>query len=260
MCSSRPWSRPRSSFRPPPRCRAADRHRAHRRPPDRPARARRRAPGARLDARRRRPRAHAVGVPGDRRPRTAPTSGTAARCTPPPRPNVPYGGPALRPGTRYTWKVRAWDESGQPSDRRARPQSLETGLLTQRDWKAKWIGAAASDLDLNGDRWIWYTNDDAVNNLPAMTRFLRATVNLPTAPEPGPLPVHRRRRGRRLRQRHAGDRHQDPARHRRERLAEGAAARRHSLLHAGANTLAVQVKNRLEPERRRRRPAASSPA
>ena len=43
--------------------------------------------------------------------------------------NVPYGGPALESGTKYTWRVRAWDETGaaerlqrarQPRDRPAR--------------------------------------------------------------------------------------------------------------------------------------------
>ncbi len=95
--------------------------------------------------------------------------------------NVPYGGPALESGTRYTWKVRAWDESGQPSAWSA-PAPLETGLLTQADWTASWIGAPADDLNLSGARWIWFTNDDAVNNLPAMTRYLRTTVTLPSAP------------------------------------------------------------------------------
>jgi alpha-L-rhamnosidase len=97
---------------------------------------------------------------------------------------VPYGGPALASGTRYVWKVRAWDESGQAGPWSA-PGSLETGLLDAADWKAKWIGAAASDLDLVGDHWIWFTGDDAVNNLPAMTRYLRATVDLPSAPASG---------------------------------------------------------------------------
>ena len=60
-----------------------------------------------------------------------------------------------------------------------------------------------------------------------MTRYLRATVTLPTAPADAPLPLHGRRRGRRLRQRHPGDRHQGAARQRRERVAEGAARRRH---------------------------------
>jgi alpha-L-rhamnosidase len=95
--------------------------------------------------------------------------------------NVPYGGPALQSGTRYTWKVRAWDDAGQPSAYSA-PASLETGLLQQGDWTAKWIAAPANDLSFSGDKWIWYTNDDAVNNMPALTRYLRATVTLATAP------------------------------------------------------------------------------
>src|SRR4051812_27450296 len=28
---------------------------------------------------------------------------------------VPYGGPALAPGTSYTWTVRTWDRDGQAS-------------------------------------------------------------------------------------------------------------------------------------------------
>ena len=91
--------------------------------------------------------------------------------------NVPYGGPALESGTRYTWKVRAWDETGQPSAYSA-PASLETGLLQRATGRAKWIGAPADDLNFSGARWIWFTNDDAANNLPAMTRYLRATVTL----------------------------------------------------------------------------------
>jgi alpha-L-rhamnosidase len=98
--------------------------------------------------------------------------------------NVPYGGPALASATRYAWRVRAWDESGQPSAWSA-PATIETGLLEQSDWKGSWIGAPASDLDLSGDHWIWYTNDDAINNQPAMTRYLRATVTLPQAPTTG---------------------------------------------------------------------------
>ena len=95
--------------------------------------------------------------------------------------NVPYGGPALASGTKYSWKVRVWDETGAPSAYSA-PATLETGLLQQSDWTAKWIGAPANDLNFSGDKWIWYTNDDATNNMPANTRFLRATVNLAAAP------------------------------------------------------------------------------
>ncbi|WP_053227235.1 alpha-L-rhamnosidase [Solirubrobacter soli] len=96
--------------------------------------------------------------------------------------NVPYGGPALDSGTAYTWKVRAWDETGQPSAYSA-PATVETGLLQRADWTAKWIAAPADTLNFSGDKWIWYTNDDAVNNMPALTRYLRSTFTLANAPQ-----------------------------------------------------------------------------
>ena len=160
--------------------------------------------------------------------------------------NVAYGGPALQSGSRYTWKVRAWDESGQPSAYSA-PASLETGLLSAGDWTAKWIAAPADDLNLNGDKWIWYTNDDAVNNMPALTRFLRATVTLPAAPTEarflftvddeavvfvnGTQVIDTK-----------AQRDSDENAWQKAQLLDVT-----SLLHAGANTIAVQVKNRLNP-------------
>ena len=51
---------------------------------------------------------------------------------------VRYSGPALKPFTRYYWRVRAWDRDGQaypPSDL----TWWETGLLDPANWKAKWI-------------------------------------------------------------------------------------------------------------------------
>ena len=160
--------------------------------------------------------------------------------------NVPYGGPALESGTRYTWRVRAWDESGQPSAWSA-PAPLETGLLTQADWTASWIGAPADDLNLSGARWIWFTNDDAVNNLPAMTRYLRTTVTLPSAPgearflftvdDEAVVFVNGTQVIDTKPQRDSDENAWQKA----QQVNIG------SLLHAGANTLAVQVKNRLNP-------------
>jgi alpha-L-rhamnosidase len=159
--------------------------------------------------------------------------------------NVPYGGPALESGTKYAWKVRAWDESGRPTAYSA-PATIETGLLQQRDWTpAEWIAAPADDLDFSGDKWIWYTNDDAVNNMPANTRYLRARVTLAQAPKEARLlftvddeaivyvngtqvidtkPI----------------RDNDENAWQRATLLDVT-----SLLHEGANTIAVQVKNRL---------------
>ena len=158
--------------------------------------------------------------------------------------NVPYTGPALASGTKYTWKVRAWDESGQPSAYSA-PATLETGLLQQSDWTAKWIGAPANDLNFSGDKWIWYTNDDATNNMPALTRFLRATVTLPAAPKEarflftvddeavvfvnGTQVIDTK-----------ATRDADENAWQKAQQVDVT-----SLLHQGANTIAVQVKNRL---------------
>ncbi len=54
---------------------------------------------------------------------------------------VVYGGPALRSGKTYFWKVRAWDKDGQagPWSGAAR---FDMGLLNASDWKGTWIGGA----------------------------------------------------------------------------------------------------------------------
>lgn len=51
---------------------------------------------------------------------------------------LPYGGPALTSAQRIVWRVRAWNEAGQPSDW-SRPATVEAGLLHPSDWKAQWI-------------------------------------------------------------------------------------------------------------------------
>ena len=95
--------------------------------------------------------------------------------------NVAYGGPALDAATQYAFKVRVWDEASTPSEW-STPASFETGLLSKDDFAAKWIAAPADDLNLAGVKWIWSTNEDGTGNLPAMTRYLRATVNLAAKP------------------------------------------------------------------------------
>jgi alpha-L-rhamnosidase len=53
---------------------------------------------------------------------------------------IPYQGPQLKPGTKYFWKVRAWDRNDRPS-RWSNEGEFITGLNEKGDWSgASWIG------------------------------------------------------------------------------------------------------------------------
>ena len=113
------------------RCCSAGRQRAHRRPAGQPARPRRCPPVALVDARRRRPHESSRRI-RSMVPRAAPTSGTAARCTPPLGERA-LGGPALQSGDASTrGRSAPGTKPARPSAYSA-PATLETGLLTQSD-------------------------------------------------------------------------------------------------------------------------------
>ena len=69
---------------------------------------------------------------------------------------VRYEGPALLPEHRYFWRVKVWDKDGRlypTSD----PSWWETGLLSQKAWKADWIGYEGEELHrvrTSGATWI----------------------------------------------------------------------------------------------------------
>lgn len=60
---------------------------------------------------------------------------------------VDYGGPELRSGAAYYWKVRVWDQHGRASAWSA-PALWSMGLLRPEDWQARWIG---HDGDVGSD-------------------------------------------------------------------------------------------------------------
>lgn len=52
--------------------------------------------------------------------------------------HIPYGGPDMKSGTLYTWKVRTWDNKGKAS-KWSESASYMTDMLEKNEWKAKWI-------------------------------------------------------------------------------------------------------------------------
>jgi alpha-L-rhamnosidase len=58
--------------------------------------------------------------------------------------NRAYGGPALRPRTRYYWQVRAWDDRGTASSW-STPAFWETGLMSPAGWQAKWVSPSFAE-------------------------------------------------------------------------------------------------------------------
>jgi len=55
---------------------------------------------------------------------------------------IPYGGRTLGSRDRCHWKVRVWDQAGEPSAW-SEPGFWTMGLLRPEDWLARWIGAPA---------------------------------------------------------------------------------------------------------------------
>ena len=96
--------------------------------------------------------------------------------------NITYGGPTLKPQTRYFWLVRVWDKKGGSSV--SAPAWFETGLLSPSDWIAKWIRRSdpAADQELAAVRWLWLPGADAQKVVAGTTAEFRYTLHLEAAP------------------------------------------------------------------------------
>ncbi|WP_141584546.1 family 78 glycoside hydrolase catalytic domain [Actinomadura sp. WMMA1423] len=98
--------------------------------------------------------------------------------------DVRYGGPALAPATRYTWRVKVADARGRWT-RWSAATWFETALGAD-GWRGSWIGApesVASTPDLRGTSWIWYPEGDPKTEAPAGSRYLRGAFDLAAVPQ-----------------------------------------------------------------------------
>jgi alpha-L-rhamnosidase len=83
---------------------------------------------------------------------------------------VEYEGEALRSGSRCVWKVRVWNEAGDPSSYGG-PAVFEMGLLERSEWRGTWI-SRGKDPDEDFDPPTGEEYDDLANGL-APSPYLR---------------------------------------------------------------------------------------
>jgi len=93
---------------------------------------------------------------------------------------VRYHGKPLASHNACFWKVRVWDNNDRPSDW-SEPAKWSMGLLSESDWKAKWIGLDGIDQTntLTGTAWIWYPEGEPEKSAPLETNWFRRVVSLP---------------------------------------------------------------------------------
>jgi len=94
--------------------------------------------------------------------------------------HVVYAGSPLTSRFRCWWKVRVWDNHGNPS-KWSTPASWTMGLLDGSDWKARWIGLDGGDNPdcLADAQWIWFPDESAqIAEMVGKTGYFRRTVDI----------------------------------------------------------------------------------
>jgi alpha-L-rhamnosidase len=75
--------------------------------------------------------------------------------------NIAYAGPALKPSTKYLWRVKVWGAGGKPYPASA-VKWWETGLMKQANWRAEWIGyETPEEATARKAPAVWVTGSDA---------------------------------------------------------------------------------------------------
>ena len=97
---------------------------------------------------------------------------------------VRYAGKPLASEQECFWKVRVWDDRGEPSAW-SHPARWTMGLLQSTDWHAKWIGldeptqGEAGKQVLGDAQWIWFPEGQPEKAAPVGTRYFRRAITIP---------------------------------------------------------------------------------
>lgn len=95
--------------------------------------------------------------------------------------DIPVSEDVLKSRTDYTWQVRVWDESGNPSDW-SDASTFATAFLPGDDFAGDWIGSPnrRAATDLSGAGWIWGDEGGVTGSAPSGPRYFRKEISLPT--------------------------------------------------------------------------------
>lgn len=97
--------------------------------------------------------------------------------------HVVYAGRPLRSQQECWWKVRVWDQDGNPTGW-SEPARWTMGLLVPGDWQAKWIGLdegtpVVERPELASMQWIWFPEGSPAQNAPIGERHFRKVFEVP---------------------------------------------------------------------------------
>ncbi|OGU30180.1 MAG: hypothetical protein A2057_05795 [Ignavibacteria bacterium GWA2_35_9] len=100
---------------------------------------------------------------------------------------IEYAGKKLESKNECWWKVRIWDVNDIPTEW-SQPAKWTMGLLSKKDWKAKWIGydewekeekqKEKLQFEAGEDNWIWYPLDKTKDKKGMGKYFFRKTFEV----------------------------------------------------------------------------------
>lgn len=94
---------------------------------------------------------------------------------------VEYMGKPLQSSQQAFWKVTVWDADGEKT---SRPATWEMGLLSQSEWKGKWLSLPdtfARPNAINDSKWIWYPEGNPAQTAPPGERRFQYQFDLPSS-------------------------------------------------------------------------------